>query len=70
VAFTTVPALVPLCATCSEYALEAVERFGFLTVRAYRRDAYCDAFLVRGGRPVPDDRRHDIAIPCRTNYNN
>ena len=58
------PLLPPSCRyvpTCSEHALEAVERFGVLRggFLAFLRLLRCHPFVKGGYDPVPADLRHD-----------
>ena len=56
------PALPPACRytpTCSEYAIEAVERYGALrgSALAVRRVLSCNPFARGGYDPVPQKRQ-------------
>jgi len=58
------PLFPPSCRyvpTCSEYAIEAVERFGVLRggFMAFLRLLRCHPFVKGGYDPVPVDLRHD-----------
>ncbi len=60
------PALPPACRylpTCSEYAMEAVERYGTLRGGwlALRRVLRCNPFFAGGYDPVPDLPAHRCA---------
>lgn len=69
------PLLPPSCRyvpTCSEYAMEAVARFGVLRggFMAMRRLLRCHPFVKGGHDPVSDDRchrRHERGVALTNN---